>query len=128
MTVPRLLAFAGLLLLGLLTGAAGALLQAASWSWFPGGLLLSLLALGALCYGGVKALDARSAGMVAGAGWLLAVMLLTTTRPEGDFVFGAGLGSYAYLLGGVIVAFTTVIRTTTSHPPGAGQGVPRLAK
>lgn len=125
MTALRLLAFAGFLLLGLLTGAAGALLQAA---WFPGGLLLALLALSAACYGAVKAIDARSGGMVVGAGWLLAVMLLTTTRPEGDFVFGAGLGSYAYLLGGVVVAFATVIRTTTSHLPGQGAGGSRLAK
>ncbi|MYS45155.1 hypothetical protein GTW59_23355, partial [Streptomyces sp. SID89] len=44
-------------------------------------------------------------GAVAGAaGWLIAVMLLTASRPEGDFLFAAGGGSYLFLLGGMALA------------------------
>ncbi len=44
---------------------------------------------------------ASRAGAVApAAGWIIAVVLLTSTRPEGDFFFGAGFGSYLFLLGG----------------------------
>ena len=39
--------------------------------------------------------------MSAAAGWMLAVILLTASRPEGDFLFAAGSGSYLYLLGGI---------------------------
>lgn len=37
-------------------------------------------------------------------GWMISVVLLTSTRPEGDFLFGAGVGSYLFLLGGMAVA------------------------
>jgi hypothetical protein len=35
---------------------------------------------------------------------MVAVILLTASRPEGDFLFGAGVGSYLFLLGGMAVA------------------------
>ncbi|PAX89775.1 hypothetical protein CLM85_01760 [Streptomyces albidoflavus] len=93
---PRRLAlYVPLFLLGAVTGVAGSLLQAA---WFPGGLLLALVA--------------------AVAGWMAAVILLTTTRPEGDFVFAAGGGSYLFLLGGMALA----VICATLWRPGPGDG------
>ncbi|MFC7220001.1 DUF6113 family protein [Streptomyces polyrhachis] len=109
MTAPRLLALAGLALLGLLTGAAGVLVQAA---WFPWGLLLSVLGIGGLCFGGVLAVRTRGGGFAPAAGWLVAVLLLMTTRPEGDYLVGAAGSSYLFLLGGIAAA---VICTTA--PP-----------
>ncbi|MGP3926036.1 DUF6113 family protein [Streptomyces sp. 8N616] len=122
MSAGRLAGYAALAVLGVLVGAAGALAQAA---WFPGGLLLALLAIGGLCYGGVKALGTRIGAAAAAAGWLLAVLLLTTTRPEGDFVFGAGAGSYIFLLGGMMVA---VMCATLPHVPPPGVQAARLGK
>ncbi|NJQ00998.1 DUF6113 family protein [Streptomyces zingiberis] len=122
MSAGRFAAYAALVVLGALTGAAGALVQGA---WFPGGLLLALLAVGALCYGGLRATASRIGPGAAAGGWLLAVMLLTTSRPEGDFLFGAGVGSYLYLLGGML---TAVICTTlpvvppTRPAPARGDG------
>ncbi|MFF3767868.1 DUF6113 family protein [Streptomyces sp. NPDC001922] len=122
MTVGRLAAFAGLLLLGALTGVTGTLVQAA---WFPGGLLLALLAVAGLCYGGLRAAGVRAGALVPAVGWLLAVILLTPARPEGDFLFGAGVGSYIFLLGGTMVA---VMCATLPHPPPPGVRPARLDK
>ncbi|MFI9205217.1 DUF6113 family protein [Streptomyces sp. NPDC053048] len=99
--VGRVFAYLGLAVLGSVVGVGGALVQG---GWFPGGLLLALLGVGGLCYGGTVAMLSRTGGLVPLAGWLIAVLFLAANRPEGDFLFGAGLGSYAFLLGGMIVA------------------------
>ncbi|MFI1253994.1 DUF6113 family protein [Streptomyces netropsis] len=111
----RIAAFAGLAVLGALVGIAGSLVQG---GWFPGGLLLALLGIAALCYGGVTATGSRSGGVAPGVGWLIAVLMLTASRPEGDFLFGAGLGSYAFLLGGMIVAVICATVPKLSQPGG----------
>ncbi|MBD0711019.1 MULTISPECIES: DUF6113 family protein [unclassified Streptomyces] len=104
-----------LLVLGLLVGTAGALVQAA---WFPGGLLLALLATAALFYGGLRATGTQVGVVSAGGGWLVAVVLLSFGRPEGDGVFGGGLGELLYLFGGMAVAVmcTTVARLPRPAP------------
>ncbi|MFE6740768.1 DUF6113 family protein [Streptomyces tubercidicus] len=91
-----------LLLAGVLVAVAGTLVQAA---WFPGGLLLALGGVFGLFYGGAKATGTSAGVLVPGAAWLVTVfVLLSNVRPEGDFLFGAGLGSYVFLLGGIAVA------------------------
>ncbi|MEX2983436.1 DUF6113 family protein [Streptomyces sp. C36] len=118
----RLFAYLGLALLGLLVGAGGALVQG---GWFPAGLLLALLGVAGLCYGGATAMRSRAGGAVPGAGWLVAVLFLAANRPEGDFVFGAGLGSYVFLLGGMIVA---VMCATVAKSPQPERPPARLGK
>ena len=57
-------------------------------------------------------------GAVVPAGvWVVCVMVLSTTRPEGDFLFAAGVGPYIYLLGG---AMTAVICATVPQLPLSG--------
>ncbi|BDH15087.1 DUF6113 family protein [Streptomyces hygroscopicus] len=91
-----------LLVAGVLVAFAGALVQAA---WFPGGLVLALAGVGGLFYGGGRATGTSAGVLVPGAAWLVTVFLLVSNvRPEGDFFFGAGLGSYIFLLGGILVA------------------------
>lgn len=90
-----------LLVLGVLTAAAGALVQSA---WFPGGLLLALAGAVGLFWGGAQLCRTRVGAAAPGAGWVVTVFLLTSPRPEGDFAFGAGIGSYVFLLGGVLAA------------------------
>ncbi|MET8831136.1 DUF6113 family protein [Streptomyces sp. NPDC004610] len=97
----RIAAYLGLFALGLLTGIAGALMEGA---WFPGGLLLALAGSAGAILGGARATGTRGGGVAVAAGWMLTVILLTTSRPEGDFVFAAGAGSYLFLLGGMAVA------------------------
>ncbi|MFC6060975.1 DUF6113 family protein [Streptomyces ochraceiscleroticus] len=97
-----------LAVLGVLVAVAGALIQGA---WFPGGLLLALAGAAALFTGGARAAVSVVGALAPAAAWLVTVIALSTTRAEGDFVFGAGLGAYAFLLGGIAVA---VICTTAS--------------
>ncbi|MFD3661697.1 DUF6113 family protein [Streptomyces sp. NPDC058659] len=103
--------YGALVVLGALVGAAGALVQAA---WFPGGLLLGLLATAAVVYGGIRATGTQAGVVAAGGGWLVAVILLSFGRPEGDGVFGGGAGELLFLFGGMAVA---VMCATLSRLP-----------
>ncbi|MEU2115623.1 DUF6113 family protein [Streptomyces sp. NPDC016459] len=103
--------YAGLFVLGALVGTAGALVQAA---WLPGGLFLALLATAALFYGGLRATGTQTAVVAGGGGWLLAVILLSLGRPEGDGVFAGGVGELLFLFGGMALA---VMCTTLSRLP-----------
>ncbi|MEU6810256.1 DUF6113 family protein [Streptomyces sp. NPDC046831] len=117
----RVAAYLGLLVLGAVTAAAGALVQAA---WFPGGLLLALAGAAGLFLGGARALGSRGGAVAPAAGWTIAVVLLTVSRPEGDFLFAAGGGSYLFLLGGMAVAVicATLGRGRQSHGDGVRLG------
>jgi hypothetical protein len=102
MTPPaRAVAYLGLAVLGALVAVAGALIQA---GWFPGGLLLALAGCAAVFYGGTKLTGTRLGAVVPAVVWLVCVMLLSSTRGEGDFLFAAGVGPYVYLLGGAMAA------------------------
>jgi hypothetical protein len=111
----RSLAYLVLFLLGLVIGAAGALVQAA---WFPGGLLLALAGCAGLFLGGARATGGRGGAVAGAAGWLIAVLLLTASRPEGDFLFGSGGASYLFLLGGMAVAVICATRDPGRQPDG----------
>ena len=113
----RIAACLGLFVLGAAVGVAGGLVQS---GWFPGGLLLALVGAAGLFVGGARATGSRAGAIAPAAGWIVAVVLLTASRPEGDFLFGAGAGSYLFLLGGMAVA---VICATLAHgrqPGGFG--------
>ncbi|MCQ4211428.1 DUF6113 family protein [Streptomyces longispororuber] len=116
LTAGRIAALLVLFVLGALVGAAGALAQG---GWFPGGLLLALLGAAGLFHGGARLTGGRSGAVAPAAGWLVAVILLTASRPEGDFLFGAGLGSYLFLLGGMAVAVICATLGLTRQPPAS---------
>lgn len=118
----RAAAYLGLFVLGGVVGVAGSLVQA---GLFPGGLLLALAGEAGLCLGGARGAGSRGGAVAPAAGWMIAVILLTATRPEGDFVFGAGGGSYLFLLGGMAVA---VMCATLGPGRQPGGGPVRLGK
>lgn len=113
----RIVVHLGLCLLGAVVGLAGALVQS---GWFPGGLLLALAGAAGLFLGGARATDSRAGAVAPAAGWMVAVILLTASRPEGDFLFGAGLGSYLFLLGGMAVAVMCATLGQGRQPGGSG--------
>ncbi|MEV6651295.1 DUF6113 family protein [Streptomyces sp. NPDC051219] len=103
-----------LVMIGVAVGVAGALVQGA---WFPGGLLLVLLATTAFFYAGRRAAGGPAGVLAGAAGWMLSFLLLSATRPEGDFIFAAGLGTYAFLLGGIVAAVMCATLQRLSEPP-----------
>ncbi|MFD3655191.1 DUF6113 family protein [Streptomyces sp. NPDC058620] len=107
----RIAGYVGLAVLGTLVALAGALVQAA---WFPGGLLIALAACAGLFYGGRVLVGTQLGALAPAAGWLIAVVLLLSGRPEGDYVFGDEVGLGLFLLGGMAVA---VMCATTSRLP-----------
>ncbi|MCE7082154.1 DUF6113 family protein [Streptomyces sp. ST2-7A] len=117
MTTLRFLGYAGLLLLGAVVAAAGAIVQGAA---SPLGLVLALAAGAGACWGGALLLGTRAGAALPAAGWGLTVLLLTLTRPRGDFVFAAGAGSYLFLFGGMLLvaccAALAPVRHTASAP------------
>ncbi|SEQ61906.1 DUF6113 family protein [Streptomyces radiopugnans] len=110
-------AYAVLTVLGAVVAVAGALVQA---GWFPLGLLLALGAAVALFYGGARLTGTKVGAAAPAGGWMLVVLLLTASRPEGDFVFGTGLGSYVFLLGGMFAAVMCATVAPSGHLPPAG--------
>ncbi|MGW0080770.1 DUF6113 family protein [Streptomyces sp. NPDC003393] len=111
----RAAAYLGLFVLGAVVGLAGALVQAA---WFPGGLLLALAGAAGLFLGAARATGGRAGAVAGAAGWMVAVVLLTASRPEGDFLFAAGGGSYLFLLGGMAVAVICATMGRGRQPDG----------
>jgi hypothetical protein len=111
----RAAAYLLLFLSGGVVALAGALVQPA---WFPGGLLLALAAEAGLCLGAARALGSRGGAAAPAGGWMLAVVLLTASRPEGDFLFGAGGGSYLFLLGGMATAVICATLAPVRQPGG----------
>ena len=114
-SVGRVAAYLGLFVFGAVVAVAGALVQS---GWFPGGLLLALAGEAGLCLGGARAAGSRGGAVAPAAGWILAVILLTASRPEGDFVFAAGGGSYLFLLGGMAVAVICATLAPGRQPDG----------
>ncbi|MGX4690010.1 DUF6113 family protein [Streptomyces sp. JNUCC 63] len=113
----RIVAYLGLFLLGAVVAVAGALVQAA---WFPGGLLLALAGAAGLFLGGARAAGSRGGAVAGAAGWIVMVVLLTVSRPEGDFMFAAGGGSYLFLLGGMALAVICATLGRGRQPDGDG--------
>ena len=118
MTQPaRVAAYLLLGVLAVAVAAAGALVQDA---WFPGGLLLALAGCVALFHGGTRLTGTRVGTAVPATVWLLCVLLLSTSRAEGDFLFAAGVGPYVYLLGGAVSA--VICATLPPAPPSGKKG------
>jgi len=111
----RIILYVALGVLGALVALAGGLVQD---GWFPGGLVLALAGCVALFYGGLKAAGTRLGAVVPASVWVLCVILLSTSRPEGDFLFAAGAGPYIYLLGG---ALSALVCATVPQLPPSGQ-------
>ncbi|MCX5376071.1 DUF6113 family protein [Streptomyces sp. NBC_00091] len=102
LTPGRIAALLGLLVAGAVTGAAGWVVVDL---WFPGGLLLALLALLGLFLAGRISIGTGLGVGAAAGGWFLSYVLLSFPRPEGDLLLGSsGMGMYAYLLGGSAAA------------------------
>ncbi len=107
--------------LGVPVAVAGSLVQG---GWFPGGLMLALAGSAGLFHGGGLLTRSRIGAALPAFVWFLTVMYLSMVRPEGDFLFTAGLSPYIYLLGGMAIGAVcaTLPRRTPPGAPGARLG------
>jgi hypothetical protein len=116
----RIAAYPVLFVLGGLTALAGSFAQSL---WLPGGLLLALAGTVALFYGGLRLTTTKLGAGAPLIGWFLVLMVLMSSRPEGDFVLASGVGSYAYLFGGAVSGvICATLPTSTMFGFGAGPG------
>ena len=117
----RVLAGVVAMLGGLGAGLLGSFVHATTSYGVPVGLLAGLgLSLAVFVTAG---LTTRSRAPVAGAalGWVVAVLLLSIRRPEGDLVVPGTLLGYVWLLGGTLLAGAAVswpYASTGPSPPG----------
>ncbi|MFI1013970.1 DUF6113 family protein [Streptomyces sp. NPDC020965] len=111
----RIAAYTGLALFGAIVGTAGSLVQAA---WPPGGLLLALAGSAGLFYGAARATGTQAGAWFAAAGWLVAIVVLSLGRPEGDGTFAAGIGPLVFMLGGMAVAVMSATLVRPEQPGG----------
>ncbi|PZG83630.1 hypothetical protein C1I97_34580, partial [Streptomyces sp. NTH33] len=65
-----------------------------------------------------RAAGSRGGAVAGAAGWTVMVVLLTAGRPEGDFMFAAGGGSYIFLLGGMALAVICATMGRGRQPDG----------
>src|SRR5437879_1721271 len=114
----RMACYVVLGVLGVLVAIAGSLIQD---GWFPGGLVLALAGSAGVFYGGGQLTGNRTGSAVPAGLWFLSVMYLSIARPEGDFLFAAGIGPYVFLLGGMAIGVTcaTLPRHGSPGAPGA---------
>jgi hypothetical protein len=96
----RAAAYVLLAVLGVAVGVGGVFVQAL---WFPGGLVLALGGLLALCCGGRVLTGTRSGAAFPAAGWFAVQLIALSPRPEGDFLLDTSAGSYLFLLGGMVL-------------------------
>ncbi|XIE80058.1 DUF6113 family protein [Streptomyces sp. SBR177] len=79
-------------------------------------MLLALLGSAAVFYAGRRATGNQLGVAAAGAGWLVAIVLLSFGRPEGDGLFGGGIGEMVFLLGGMAVAVMCATMSRLARP------------
>jgi len=106
--LARLLLHVVLVSLGVLVGALGSFVHAQVVAGVPVGLLCAYaLTAAALATAGLAS-RSRSGPAATAAGWLLALLLLSAPRPEGDLVVAGDLPGYAWSLGGLVLAAVAV--------------------
>lgn len=124
MRLARLLLHAVLVALGLLVGALGSFVHAQVVAGVPVGLLCAYaLTAAALATAGLAS-RSRSGPAATAAGWLLALLLLSAPRPEGDLVVPGDLLGYAWSLGGLVLVAVGVAAPwplLTTGPATAGR-------
>ncbi|TQK52095.1 hypothetical protein FBY35_2521 [Streptomyces sp. SLBN-118] len=118
----RIAGYLGLAVFGALVGIAGSLVQGA---WFPAGLVLALFATAGLFYGALLLTGTQLGVLAPAVGWLLAIVVLSVGRPEGDGMFSAGVGPLVFMLGGMAIAVMCATLPRLAQPGG---GPSRLGK
>lgn len=101
-------AYGVLAVAGVLLGVFGSFYQGGEIGPVPVvALVFSLLNLGAFRLAG-WAMGTKLGALVPAVGWLVAVIFMSSKRPEGDLVISATTASYVFLIGGAVAAIAAV--------------------
>jgi hypothetical protein len=115
------LVHAALLVLGFAVAVLGSFVHAVGPTepvTVPLGLLWAYAMTAALLGVGRLVTGTRSGAAAVSAGWVVALLLLSAPRPEGDLVVTGSLVGYAWLLGGLVVCAVGVGWPTATAAPG----------
>jgi len=66
---------------------------------------------------GGRVLGRRAGAIGPGLVWLVVVLQLASTRPEGDLVVVSGLRGFAFLIAGAVAALTVALRSPARRDP-----------
>ena len=109
---------------GAVIGLAGSFYQDYSIGPIPVvAILFVLLNLGGFWLAG-WAMGTRLGAVVPAVGWLLVVIFLSSTRPEGDLVISGTMAGYVFILGGAVADVIAIARTSPTHNWILPQGGP----
>jgi hypothetical protein len=120
--IGRVAAYAAFLVLGAVIGAAGSFLQAVTVDAgpvpLPVGLVLALAGSVGVFAAGGRLLRSRLGAVVPAVAWLVAVLVMSGKRPEGDVVLPQQATAYGYLfLGTLLGAMTVTLSGVRQQPP-----------
>ena len=104
--------------LGLAAGVLGSFVHSVGLGPAPLGLLWAYVLTAALLAVGRLATGGRSGAVAVSVGWVVALLLLSAPRPEGDLVVTGSVVGYAWLLGGLVVCAAGVGWPTGAPAPG----------
>jgi hypothetical protein len=105
-------------LLGFAVGVLGSFVHAVVLGGVPVGLLAAYVLTAALLATARLATGSRSGAAAVGGGWVVALLLLSAPRPEGDLVVSGSLAGYAWLIGGLGVTTLGVVLPSGLAAPG----------
>jgi hypothetical protein len=104
-------AYGALAVAGAVLGVFGSFYQGVEIGPIPVlAIAFSLLNLGAFRLAG-WAMGVRLGALVPAVGWLVAVIFMSSKRPEGDLVITATTASYIFLIGGSVAALAAIALT-----------------
>jgi hypothetical protein len=110
-------AYGALLVLGFVLGAYGAFVSSMAAFGVPWGALGVVAANALTCWLAGRAMGGKLGAAAPFGGWIIAVVLLSVQRSEGDFVITGSVGGYLFLFGGTAAAAAAVALTRPSRWP-----------
>lgn len=113
-----------LAILGFLVGVYGVFYYSLSLGVVPVGALVAVVVNFVMCRAASRSMRTRLAAMLPAAGWLIAVVLLSAERTEGDVLITNSTAGYILLVGGIIAAAVPVAMSLVSGARTDGPGGP----
>jgi Family of unknown function (DUF6113) len=111
-------------LAGATAGVLGSFVHALEVGWVPVGLLVGLALSGSVVMS-CRLLAGRSAAVAAALGWLVAVLVLSGQRPEGDLVVANTAAGQVWLFAGTALVGACIalpLGRLVAVPPSGSRG------